>query len=147
MGFIFHATMAWRTVWKAQRGRERPCDATVAFRCVAVTYDTLRTHLIRPVSFLVLRRLRIFSPVQAVHGTRSRSPEISKPCWRQFGVAHRVLDIPVAEVSLQGSGVMPLLASATRRHGQHVGRLGLLLALHWGVPHDLFNTCLIQREL
>ena len=43
------------------------------------------------------------------HGTLSLSPEIPKPCWRQFRVSHCVLDIPVAEVSLQGSGVVPLV--------------------------------------
>jgi hypothetical protein len=38
--------MAGRTVWKAQRGGERPYDANVTFRCGAVAYDTLRTHLL-----------------------------------------------------------------------------------------------------
>ena len=31
MGFIFHATMAWRTVLEAQRGRKLPCDPAVIF--------------------------------------------------------------------------------------------------------------------
>ena len=60
-------------MWKAQRGRERPCDANVAFRFGAVITH-LRTHY--------------------------------------TGVAHRVLDILMAVISLQGSGVMLLLASA-----------------------------------
>jgi hypothetical protein len=28
-----------------------------------------------------------------------------------------------------------------------VGRLGLLLALHWGIPHDLLDARLIHGEL
>jgi hypothetical protein len=39
----------------------------------------------------------------------SLSPEISKTCWRQFCVADRVLDVAVAEISQQGSGVVPLV--------------------------------------
>ena len=39
----------------------------------------------------------------------SRSPEIPKTHRRQFRVAHRVLDVAVAEISLQGSGVVPLI--------------------------------------
>jgi len=36
-------------------------------------------------------------------------PEILEPRWCQFGVAHRVLDISVAEVRLQRSRVVPLV--------------------------------------
>jgi hypothetical protein len=104
-------------VWKAQRGRERPCDATVAFRCGAVTYDTLRTHLLCPVPFPECCCAGYASSTLSIHGTLSLSPEIPKTCWRQFRVAHRVLDVAVAEISLQGSGVVllvdePVIASA-----------------------------------
>jgi hypothetical protein len=34
------------------------------------------------------------------------SPEILEPAWRQLGVSHRVLDVAVAEVSLQRSGIV-----------------------------------------
>jgi hypothetical protein len=30
---------------------------------------------------------------------------------------------------------------------EHEGRLGFLLALHWGIPHDLLNARLIHGEL
>ena len=40
------------------------------------------------------------------------SPKILKPTGRQFGVAHRVLDVPVPEISLQARVSWPLLASA-----------------------------------
>jgi len=30
---------------------------------------------------------------------------------------------------------------------RYVERLELLLALHWGIPHDLLNARLIHREL
>ena len=88
--------MAWRTVWKAQRGGERPCDATVAFGFGAVTYARCSDGRGKPA------RLR-----------------------RHAFVGKRV-----------AAGM-----------AQHVGRLRLLLALHWGVPHDLFNACLIHGEL
>jgi hypothetical protein len=51
-----------------------------------------------------------------------RSPEIPKPRRRQLGVAHRVLDIPVTEISPQGSGVVPLVGKrVTAGVAQHVG--------------------------
>jgi hypothetical protein len=37
----------------------------------------------------------------------SVSPKIFEPCWRQFGIAHRVLDVLVAQISLQGSRIVP----------------------------------------
>ena len=39
----------------------------------------------------------------------SASPEILEPRRRQFGVAHRVLDIAVPEVGLQRARVVPLV--------------------------------------
>jgi hypothetical protein len=55
----------------------------------------------------------------------SLPPEIPKPCWRQFRVAHRVLDIPVAEVNLHGSGVVALVGKrVAASKAQHV-RMGL----------------------
>jgi hypothetical protein len=107
----------------------------------------------------------------------SLSPEIRNPCWRQFRIAHRVLDIPVAEVSLHGSGVVALVgkrvAAGMTRHvrvrssGQDAFDPGALdhaggacgaertppntnnatPRLHRGIPHDLLNACLIHREL
>jgi hypothetical protein len=53
--------------------------------------------------------LRIFSPVHAVHGALSFSPEIPKTHRRQFRVANRMLNVAMAEISLQGSGVMPFV--------------------------------------
>ena len=38
----------------------------------------------------------------------SISPEILEPGRRQLGIAHRMLDVLVAKVSLKGSGVVPL---------------------------------------
>ena len=37
------------------------------------------------------------------------APEILKPHRTQFGVSHRVLDILVAEVVLQGSGIVAVI--------------------------------------
>jgi hypothetical protein len=37
------------------------------------------------------------------------SPEVLEPAGRQLGVSHRVLDIAVAEVSLQRSGIVALV--------------------------------------
>jgi hypothetical protein len=55
----------------------------------------------------------------------SLSPEIPKSCWRQLSVSDRVLDIPVAEVSLQGSGVVALIGEREAAGvPQHV-RVGL----------------------
>ena len=88
--------MAWRTVWKAQRGGERPCDSAVALRCGAVTYARCSDGRGKPARL----------GCHAFVGKRVAA-----------GMA------------------------------QHVGRLRLLLALHWGVPHDLFDACLIHREL
>jgi hypothetical protein len=42
-------------------------------------------------------------------GQRRLSPEVLKAIRRQFGVAHGVLDIPVAEVSLKGSRIVALI--------------------------------------
>ena len=36
-------------------------------------------------------------------------PEILEPGRRQFGVFHRVLDIPVPQVGLQASGIVPVI--------------------------------------
>ena len=127
MSLIFRPTMAWRTVRKAQKGRERPCDATVAFRCGAVLTTLCELIYYRPVSFpeCCCAGLRIFSPVRAVHGALSFSPEIPKPRRRQFRIAHRVLDIPMPEISLQGSGVVSLIGKRlTAGVAQHV-RMGL----------------------
>jgi hypothetical protein len=52
-------------------------------------------------------------------------PEILEPRWRQLGVAHCVLNIPVAEVSLQGAGVVALVSQGkTAGVPQHM-RMGL----------------------
>ena len=62
----------------------------------------------------------------------SPSPEIPEPHRRQFRVAHRVLDIPVAEISLQGSGVVPLVGKCVAAGmAEHV-RMGLKAQLGLG---------------
>lgn len=38
-------------------------------------------------------------------GLPSTSPEVLEPCRRQFGVPDGVLDVAVAEIGLQGSGL------------------------------------------
>jgi len=54
----------------------------------------------------------------------------------------------MAEVRLDRTRVVTVIGELVAAGmAQHVGRLRLLLALHWGVPHDLFNACLIHREL
>jgi hypothetical protein len=108
--------MTWRTVWKAQRGGGRPCDASVTFRCGAVTYDVWELIYYYPVSFHL-------QPCQFA-ARFSLSPEIPKTCWRQFCVAHRVLDVAVAEISLQGSGVVPPSCSLFRGPPQSQRSLG-----------------------
>ena len=35
------------------------------------------------------------------------SPKVFKTRWRQLGISHRVLDILVPEVGLQGAGIVP----------------------------------------
>jgi hypothetical protein len=42
----------------------------------------------------------------------STPPEILEPVVRQLGIANRVLDIPMPEPSLQGSGVVPRVGNA-----------------------------------
>ena len=37
------------------------------------------------------------------------TPKAFEPRWRQLGVAHRVLDVLVAQVSLQRAGVLPVV--------------------------------------
>jgi len=39
---------------------------------------------------------------------RSSAPEVFEPSRRQLGVAHRVLNVLVAEIGLKGAGVVPL---------------------------------------
>jgi hypothetical protein len=49
----------------------------------------------------------IWSRISAVPDAELRSPEVLEPCRRQFRIAHRVLDVAVSEVSLQGPRVVP----------------------------------------
>ena len=58
--------------------------------------DLLRRHGWRPLSRRPARRIR-------------SSPEVLEPARRQLGVSHRVLDVAVAEVSLQRSGIVALV--------------------------------------
>jgi hypothetical protein len=39
----------------------------------------------------------------------SALPEIFEPIGRQLGVAHRMLDVPMPEIGLQGSRIVPLV--------------------------------------
>ena len=89
---------------KAQRGLKFPCGPAVVFRGADRGGVTCS------------RRDRKDRVEIALEFPSISSPEIPKSCWRQFRVAHSVLDIPVAEVNLQGSGVVPL-AARSRRHG------------------------------
>jgi len=84
---------------------------SVTFRCGAVLTTLCELIYYRPVSFpeCCCAGLRIFSPVHAVHGALSFSPEIPKTHRRQFRVANRMLNVAMAEISLQGSGVMPFV--------------------------------------
>jgi hypothetical protein len=49
------------------------------------------------------------------------APEVLEPIRRQLGVAHRVLDVLVAETVLQGSGIVPVVGELiAARMPQHV---------------------------
>ena len=49
------------------------------------------------------------------------SPEVAEPVGRKLGVADGVLDVPVAEIVLQGSGVVPIVGKLiAARMPQHV---------------------------
>jgi hypothetical protein len=43
----------------------------------------------------------IWSRISAVPDAELRSPKVLEPCRRQFGVANRMLNVAVSEVSLQ----------------------------------------------
>ena len=76
------------------------------------------------------------------------SPEIPKTCWRQFRVAHRVLDIPVPKVSLQGSSIMPFVGQCVAAGmAQHV-RVGLEAqpCLSPSSPDHAGETCGAKRR-
>jgi len=50
------------------------------------------------------------------------SPEILEPVGRHFGVAHRVLDVLMPEVVLQGSGVVTIIGKLKPAGvSEHVG--------------------------
>ncbi len=55
----------------------------------------------------------------------SASPEVLEPRRRQFGVAHRMLDIAVAEVGLQGAGIMSLVCQCVAASVPEHVRVGL----------------------
>jgi hypothetical protein len=118
---VFMVTVAGKDRVESAAGRERPCEAAVTFRCGAVTYDTLRTHLLSSGFVSECCCAGYASSALSIHGMLSPSPEIPKPRRRQFRVAHRVLDIAVPEISLQGSGVVPLIGKCvTAGVPQHV---------------------------
>jgi len=49
------------------------------------------------------------------------SPEALEPIGRQLGVAHRVLNVLVAEVGLQSAGIMPFVGQGESKGvPQHV---------------------------
>ncbi len=65
---------------------------------------------------------------------------LKRHCVAGFRLAHRILDIPVADVvSLIGKRVAGAL--------HHQRRYRCNTELHWGVPHHLLNARLIYREL
>jgi hypothetical protein len=69
----------------------------------------------------------------------SISPEVLEPRGRQFGVADRVLDVLVAEVSLQGPGIVALVRQGEpARMTEHVG-----MCLE---PEPSLHPCPIQHS-
>src|SRR4029450_9473864 len=64
-------------------------------------------------SFRLLSVIYIGSEQSALRANsesrRGLSPKVLKPIRRQLGVTHRVLDITMAQVSLQSPGVMALV--------------------------------------
>ena len=52
--------------------------------------------------------IRWFSPPK-LHGSGSVAPEVLEPRRRQFGKAHGVLDVAVAEIGLQRPRIVPLV--------------------------------------
>jgi hypothetical protein len=42
------------------------------------------------------------------------APEVFEPIWRQLRIAHRVLDIPMAEIRLQSPGVDAFVGEGKR---------------------------------
>jgi hypothetical protein len=95
-------------VWKAQRGRERPCDTTVTFRCGAVTHDTLRTHLLSSgyVFMSAAAQATHLQPCQFM--ARFHSRQKSRKRVGDNSEAPGV-DVGAAEISLQGSGDVSLV--------------------------------------
>ena len=72
----------------------------------------------------------------------SAAPRRSFEMW--CGYLFFLLDVLMAGLSPQGSGSHAFIGKRVAAGvAQHVGPL----ALHWGVSHDLFNACLIHREL
>ena len=82
---------------------------SVTFRCGAVLTTLCELIYYYPVSFPECCCAGYASSALSIHGTLFTLAEIPKTCWRQFRVAHRVLDVAVAEISLQGSCVVPLV--------------------------------------
>ena len=73
------------------------------------------------------------TPLENEYGTKANAPffnpwpcsvsppEILEPCRRQFRVAHGVLDVPVSEVGLKSSRVVPFIGQGvTARVSEHV---------------------------
>ena len=87
-------------------------------------------------------------------GPQLLAPKILEPRRCQLGVAHRVLDIPVAEIGLQGPRVVPLVRQRIAAGmPQHVRvRLEAKLGLspgpldHAGEPGGAEGRAALRRE-
>jgi len=78
----------------------------------------------------------------------SALPEILEPRRRQLGIAHRMLDVPMPQVSLESSGIMPFVGQREPAGvPQHV-RMSLeaQLGLDPGTFHKLGKPARAERR-